>query len=106
MNLLSLEEIGTELDVYRNGEILCTILVINYEDIIEGTIGEYDDRFDTYSDYSAELTIRIKEHVRNPYDVSWYPIEADAELDLNDVASVTVGEGNRIVIIEELDETT
>jgi len=105
MDLLSLEEIGTELDVFKNGKIICTILVISYEDLIEGTVGDYDERFDTYADYSAELNVRIKEHVRNPYDVSWYTLSSitDTAIDLNDVAAKTVAENNRIVIIEYLD---
>lgn len=102
-NLLSLEDIGTELDVFKNGKVLCTILVIDYHEFIEGTTGPYDDRFETFGEYSTEICIRIKEHVRSPLDVTWYTVGPDGTLDLNDVASRTVSEGNKIVIVEYID---
>jgi len=103
MNLLSLEEIGTELDVFKNGKAVCTILVIDYHDFIEGTTGPYDDRFETFGEYSTEISIRIKEHVVTPLDITWYALPEDEQIDLNEVASRTVKEGNKIVIIEYLD---
>jgi len=103
MNLLSLQEIGTELDVFRNGKVICTILVIDYEDLIEGTTGPYDDRFETFGEYSTEINIRIKEHVMSHLDITWYALPENENVDLNDVASRTVKEGNKIVIIEYLD---
>ena len=103
MNLLSLEEIGTELDVFKNGKVICTILVIDYHDFIEGTTGPYDDRFDTYGEYLLEVNIRVKEHVTNILDITWYTLPAEDAIDLNDVAARTVKEGNKIVIVEYLD---
>lgn len=103
MNILSLEDIGTELDVYHSGQNIGSILVIDYDDLIHGTIGEFDDRFESCADYSMELNLRVQDYVNHPHQISWYTIDADDSLDINDVASRAVRDGNKVVIIERLD---
>jgi hypothetical protein len=103
MNIIDLMELGTELDVYKSGKRLGTILVIQYEDLIHETIGEYDDRFESYAEYMMELHARIKDHVSCPYNITWYTLPNTETLDINDVATQTVREGNNIVVVEYLD---
>lgn len=103
MNLINLMELGTELDVYKSGKRLGTILVIQYDDLIYETVGEYDDRFESYEEYIMELHVRIKDHVSCPYNITWYTLSSNDTLDINDVATQTVKEGNNIVVVEYLD---
>lgn len=105
MQLLSLEDISLELNVYdKAGTFIQKIYIVDYDDLIEETIGDYDDRFESWSEYIDEMRVRIKEYIATPYDITWITIQEDEQYDRDYVAAVALKESNNFVILERLKE--
>lgn len=105
MQLLSLEDIATELNVYdKSGNFLQKLYIVDYDELIRETIGVYDDRFESWSEYMTEMRVRIKEYIATPYDITWFTLGEDDVYDRDLVAATALKENNDFVILERLQE--
>lgn len=103
MKPLMLHDIGSSIDVYRNGQFVNSILVVNFDDMLDDIDGEYDERFPSFENYSRYLSVKLSPCVKSPQDITWYTLSCEDELDLNLVGERTILENNRVVIIEYVD---
>ena len=104
-NITNIEELGTDYTVsdIGSGEVLKTIQVITYSEILEAIMGEYTDEFESYSDYLKKSIALMTGFVPDLYKTLWYAT-SEEEVVLAEIIQYAILNGYDKIILEHLED--
>lgn len=99
--------LGTDYTVANsNGEIIKTIQVITHTDILNASLGKYEEALGSVQQYmekSIALLCGFNDIDPNPYKTLWYATP-DEEVVLSEIIEYAIKNGYDRIILEHLEE--
>lgn len=103
MKAINLNTLGNEMKVVNpNGELIASVMVFGMKEVLEKTVGYYDERrhgdFDNYLRLSNEL---LTGKIEDPYSIYWHTWKGE-NFNLEVVVRDCVRAGCKNIIVEKL----
>ena len=105
IKVTNIQALGTEYTVSDpEGNILTTIQVISYSELLSAILGPYTEEFGSYESYVEQCTAVLSGYEDiDPYRVLWFAT-SESEVPLSEIISYAVNHQYEKVILEHLEE--